>query len=63
MKFKQKGTKYKLIRNGQPEDHISVYVCDILVGDLIMINYGDIMYFDVLLIEGNEIKMDESEML
>ena len=37
-------------------------VCDILVGDLIMINYGDIMPADVLLIKGNEIKMDESEM-
>ena len=51
------GTKYKLIRNGQPEDHISD---DLLVGDLIMINYGDIMVADILLIEGNGIKMDES---
>ena len=51
------GTKYKLIRNGVPEDHISD---DLLVGDLIMINYGDIMAADVLLIEGNGIKMDES---
>ena len=51
------GTKYKLIRNGQPEDHISD---DLLVGDLIMVNYGDIMAADVLLIEGNGIKMDES---
>ena len=33
------GTKYKLIRNGVPEDHISD---DLLVGDIIMINYGDI---------------------
>ena len=51
------GTKYKLIRNGQPQDHISD---DLLVGDLIMINYGDIMAADILLIEGNGIKMDES---
>ena len=51
------GTKYKLIRNGIPEDHISD---DLLVGDLIMINYGDIMPADILLIEGNGIKMDES---
>ena len=51
------GTKYKLIRNGVPEDHISD---DLLVGDLIMINYGDIMAADILLIEGNGIKMDES---
>ena len=51
------GTKYKIIRNGQPEDHISD---DLLVGDLIMINYGDIIPADVLLIDGNGIKMDES---
>jgi len=51
------GTKYKVIRNGVPEDHISD---DLLVGDLIMINYGDIMAADILLIEGNGIKMDES---
>ena len=51
------GTKYKLIRKGQPEDHISD---DLLVGDLVMINYGDIMPADVLLIDGNGIKMDES---
>ena len=51
------GTKYKLIRKGQPEDHISD---DLLVGDLIMINYGDILPADILLIDGNGIKMDES---
>ena len=51
------GTKYTIIRNGIPEAHISD---DLLVGDLIMINYGDIMAADVLLIEGNGIKMDES---
>ena len=51
------GTKYKLIRNGVPEDHISD---DLLVGDIIMINYGDIMAADILLLEGNGVKMDES---
>ena len=51
------GTKYKLIRNGIPEDHISD---DLLVGDIIMINYGDIIPADILLIEGNGIRMDES---
>ena len=51
------GTKYKVIRNGQPEDLIGD---DLVVGDLIMINYGDIMAADVLLIDGNGIKMDES---
>ena len=52
-----KGTKYNIIRNGVPGEYISD---DILVGDLIMINYGDIMAADLLLIEGNGIKIDES---
>ena len=51
------GTKYKIIRKGKPEDVIGD---DLLVGDIIMINYGDIMAADILLIEGNGIKMDES---
>ena len=51
------GTKYKIIRNGIPEDHISD---DLLVGDIIMINYGEIMAADILLLEGNGIRMDES---
>ena len=51
------GTKYNIIRNGITNDYISD---DILVGDLIMVNYGDIMAADILLIEGNGIKMDES---
>ena len=51
------GTKYKIIRNGIPEDYISD---DILVGDLIMVTYGDIMAADCLLVEGNGVKMDES---
>ena len=52
-----KGTKYTVIRNGKPNELISD---DILVGDLIMVNYGDIMAADLLLVEGNGIKMDES---
>ena len=51
------GTKYKVIRKGEPFDFISD---DLLVGDLIMINYGDIMPADLFLVEGNGIKMDES---
>ena len=51
------GTKYKVIRKGQPNDLISD---DLLVGDLIMVNYGDIMPADLFLVEGNGIKMDES---
>ena len=51
------GTKYTIIRDGNPSEFTSD---DILVGDLIMVNYGDIMAADLLLIEGNGIKMDES---
>ena len=51
------GTRYNVIRSGilyrLKED-------EILVGDLIHINYGDIMPADILLIEGNNIKFDES---
>ena len=53
----KEGTKYNIIRNGKPGEYISD---DILVGDLIMVNYGDSMAADLLLIEGNGIKMDES---
>ena len=51
------GTKYTIIRNGIPGEYISD---DLLVGDLIAVNYGDIMAADCLLVEGNGIKMDES---
>lgn len=51
------GTKYRIIRDGNANEYISD---DILVGDLIMVNYGDIMAADLLLLEGNGIKMDES---
>ena len=51
------GTKYNIIRDGKPKEYISD---EILVGDLIFVNYGDIMAADLLLIEGNGIKMDES---
>ena len=51
------GTKYTIIRNGEPSEHVSD---DLLVGDLIAVNYGDIMAADCLLVEGNGIKMDES---
>jgi len=55
--IQNEGTKYTLTRNGKPEEHISD---DILVGDLINVNYGDIMPADLFLIEGNGIKMDEA---
>ena len=53
----QEGTKYQIIRNGKIDLY---YSDDILVGDLILINYGDIIPADILLIEGNGIKMEET---
>ena len=57
--LQNKGTKYKIIRNGIPQDIIND---DILVGDLINIMIGDILPADLLLIEGNGIKLDESSL-
>ena len=53
------GTKYKVIRDGVP---IEMKSDDILVGDLINIMIGDILPSDMILIEGNGIKMDESSL-
>ena len=53
------GTIYRVIRNGIPKEMKSD---DILVGDLINIMVGDIMPSDIILIEGNGIKMDESSL-
>ena len=55
--IQQGTTKYNVIRNGIPQLIISD---DILVGDLIKINYGEILPADMLLVEGNGIKIDES---
>ena len=52
-------TKYKVIRNGISYDLTSD---DLLVGDVIYISYGDILPADMVLIEGNGIKMDESSL-
>ena len=58
-KTTREGTTYKVIRNGLLEHHISD---DILVGDLILINYGDIMCADIILVKGHGVKMDESSL-
>ena len=65
MKFQQLNdiqngqTKYNVIRKGIPQQIISD---DILVGDLIKINYGEILPADMLMVEGNGIKIDESSL-
>ena len=55
--YQNKETTYKVIRNGQP---IELPSDDILVGDLINMMVGDIMPAEMILVEGNGIKMDES---
>ena len=55
--IQNEGTKYKVIRNGNPNDISSD---DLLVGDLVFIMVGDILPADLLLVDGNGIKMDES---
>ena len=53
------GTMYKVIRNGVP---IDIKSDDILVGDLIHIQVGDILPADLILVEGNGIQIDESSL-
>ena len=52
-------TKYKVIR-GKVINNLTSN--DLLVGDIIYINYGDIIPVDIILIENNGIKMDESSL-
>ena len=55
--IQSEGTKFTVIRNETPEQLTSD---DLLVGDLISVTYGDIVAADLILVEGNGIKMDES---
>ena len=57
--FEKKSTKYNVIRNG-----VNQYVVsdELLVGDLIKITYGEILPADMILIEGNGLKIDESSL-
>ena len=55
--IQQIATKYNVVRKGIPQLIISN---EILVGDLIKINYGEILKADIDLIEGNRIKINEN---
>ena len=55
--IQSEGTKFIVIRNERPEELTSD---DLLVGDLISVTYGDVVSADLILVEGNGIKMDES---
>ena len=52
-------TTYDVVRNGQP---LKIISDEILVGDLIKINYGEILPADMLMVEGNGVKIDESSL-
>ena len=57
--FEKKSAKYNVIRNGHNQYVISE---ELLVGDLVKINYGEILPADMILIEGNGLKIDESSL-
>ena len=55
--IQSEGTKFTVIRNG---NYSELTGDELLVGDLISVTYGDICAADLILVEGNGIKMDES---
>ena len=57
--IENQNTKYDVIRKGNTQE---LHSDDLLVGDLIKIYSGDILPADILLIEGNNIKIDESSL-
>ena len=57
--FENQNTKYDVIRNGNMQE---LHSDDLLVGDLVKIYSGDILPADMVLIEGNNLKIDESSL-
>ena len=57
--FEKKNAKYNVIRNSMNQYVISD---ELLVGDLVKVNYGEILPADMILIEGNGLKIDESSL-
>ena len=57
--LKSSGTVFKTIRGNIIVD---LKAEELLVGDILLITMGEIMPADLLLIEGNEIKIDESSL-
>ena len=54
------GTKFTIIRNEIPDQLTSDVL---LVGDLISITYGNVVAADLVWVERNGIKMDESALI
>ncbi|XP_023613700.1 plasma membrane calcium-transporting ATPase 4-like [Myotis lucifugus] len=55
----EKEQKFSIIRNGHI---IQLPVADIVVGDIAQIKYGDLLPADGILIQGNDLKIDESSL-
>ncbi|KAM3878054.1 LOW QUALITY PROTEIN: plasma membrane calcium-transporting ATPase 2 [Diretmus argenteus] len=51
--------KFQVVRDGQV---IQLPVADIVVGDIAQIKYGDLLPTDGVLIQGNDLKIDESSL-
>lgn len=51
--------KFSTIRNGQT---ISILVRDIVVGDLCLVKYGDLIPADGVLLTSNDLKLDEASL-
>ncbi|XP_076861469.1 plasma membrane calcium-transporting ATPase 1 isoform X2 [Brachyhypopomus gauderio] len=51
--------KFTVVRNGQV---VPVPVAEIVVGDVAQIKYGDLLPADGILIQGNDLKIDESSL-
>lgn len=53
------GQQFSVIREGQALD---VPVSDLVVGDVIRVKYGDLVPADGVLLQGNDLKIDESSL-
>ncbi|CAD5226224.1 unnamed protein product [Bursaphelenchus xylophilus] len=53
------GQKFSVIREGEALD---VPVSDLVVGDVIRVKYGDLVPADGVLLQGNDLKIDESSL-
>ncbi|XP_030231431.1 plasma membrane calcium-transporting ATPase 2 isoform X6 [Gadus morhua] len=55
----QQEQKFQVVRDGQV---VQLPVADLVVGDIAQIKYGDLLPTDGILIQGNDLKIDESSL-
>lgn len=51
--------KFAVIRNGE---QVQIFVGELVVGDICMVKYGDIVPSDGVIIQSNDLKVDESSL-